>query len=65
MGAFKNYFDYRRGVGCCGISNILFDGTLEDWIKIRSKLAQLRKYDVDGELEKYANAVDAILEKWV
>lgn len=53
MGALKDFFSYSRGVGCCGLSNIYFEGTLEDWLKIHKKLNNLRKYDVDGVLKKY------------
>ena len=34
----------------CGLNNIFFAGTREDWVKVLSKLRNLIKYDVDGRL---------------
>lgn len=49
----------------CGISKVYFDGTLEDWQKIREKLNCLSKYDVDGKLAKYIKHVDKIIEEFI
>ena len=32
----------------CGLNNIYFAGTREDWLKVKRKLQFLIQYDVDG-----------------
>lgn len=49
----------------CGISNVHFDGTREDWVQLGNKLAHLEKYDVNGELKKYVDQVKIILEQFL
>ena len=49
----------------CGINNVYFDGTREDWVKMRMKLQALAKYDVDGRLKKYVEDMDVILRKFI
>lgn len=41
----------------CGINNIYFDGTREDWVKVLEKLRYLVGYDVDGRLKEYVEYV--------
>jgi hypothetical protein len=31
MSAMQNYFDYELGMGGCGVSRIILEGTVEDW----------------------------------
>ena len=38
MSAMKQYFEYKVLMGGCGISSIILEGSLEDWLKIKSKL---------------------------
>ena len=52
-------------MGDCGISNIYFDGKLEDWTSIKRKLDGLTKYDVDGELAKYVKHVGVIIDQFI
>ena len=49
----------------CGLNNIYFAGTRDDWLKVRSKLKNLVKYDIDGELKKYVENVDVILSNFI
>lgn len=49
----------------CGINNVYFAGTREDWLKVQEKLNNLNKYDVNGELKKYVTHVGAILKKFI
>lgn len=53
MAAFKKYFEYEKFGITCGIENVYFDGTREDWVKVGEKLKNLRKYDVNGKLTRY------------
>ncbi len=49
----------------CGLDNIYFAGTRDDWVKVQQKLNYLIKYDVDGVLKKYITHVDQILKNFI
>ena len=49
----------------CGINNVHFDGTRDDWVKVPQKLLFLKQYDVDGLLKKYVDHVAVILQKFI
>ena len=65
MSSFKKYFTYGRMILGCGINNVYFDGTREDWVKLEKKLKYLDRYDIDGELSKYIKNVGVILNKFL
>ena len=58
---FKRYFDYEREIPDCGIQNVHFGGTLEDWQKILKKLKDLAIYDINNVLKIYIEKVSYIL----
>lgn len=41
MGSLKKFFTYGRMILGCGLNNIYFAGTREDWVKVGSKLQYL------------------------
>ena len=47
MSSVKAFFDYSVIYVKCGIPSITLEGTPEDWLKVRNKAIQLRKYDLD------------------
>lgn len=49
----------------CGLDNIYFAGTREDWVKLLEKTIYLNKYDVDGELKKYVSHMEVILKNFL
>ena len=49
----------------CGINDIYFKGSLGDWHKLQKKLNELHKYDVDGDLIKYIEALNNILDNFI
>lgn len=65
MNTYKQYFDYDRFMTCCGIQNMHFGGTLEDWKSVFDKTNALAEYDVNGQLKKYISRVGVILEKFI
>ncbi len=65
MNSFKKYFQYGRMILGCGISNVLFQGTRNDWVKIINKTQVLAKYDLDGKLKKYLDSVCVILTEFL
>lgn len=65
MDTFKKYFDYVRCMPCCGIRNILFMGTESDWIKVLSKLKDLKEYDVNTKLANYVDKLVPVIEKFI
>jgi hypothetical protein len=66
MSTFKHYFTYVRGIPLCGIRNVRFAGTLEDWTRIVDKLVSLKAYDVgDGKWTGYVTALLPVLQQFV
>jgi hypothetical protein len=65
MNSLKKYFSYTRMICFCGINNIYFEGTREDWIKIIAKTKNLSKYDVDTKLNHYIEKILIILRHFV
>ena len=65
MSSFKQYFDYTRCLSRCGIENVYFSGTRDDWLKVLQKLLNLKQYDVDGKLKNYVNHVSEIIKKFM
>lgn len=61
MNSFKKYFTYGRMILGCGISNVYFQGTRNDWVKLIGKACTLRKYDVNGKLSFYLDKIQDIL----
>lgn len=68
MNSFKKYFDYGRMICGCGIGNVYFEGTSDDWIKLKSKLLNLQKYFADmedGKIQEYIKRVEIILDNFI
>lgn len=65
MNTYKKYFKYGRCIPMCGIQNVHFGGTLDDWNNLKSKLEFLREYDVDGKMKAYVQKVSFIIEKFI
>jgi hypothetical protein len=65
MNSFKKYFSYSRMILSCGIGNVYFEGTRNDWVKLIGKACVLRKYDVDGKLSNYLNKIQDILDEFL
>ena len=49
----------------CGINNVYFDGTREDWQKLKKKLENLAQYDIDGRLDKYVKNMSVVISKFI
>ena len=60
MGAMKTYFDYKMIFFRCGIPKVTLEGTLQDWIELRSKAKQLKKLDSD-DLKHWADLLDTVV----
>lgn len=65
MDSFKNYFDYGRCIPCCGIRNVLFTGTLEDWLKLQDKLDKIKTYSIDNFWSKYVDELKPIIKQFI
>jgi len=65
MDSFKKYFEFGRMIPCCGIKNVRFAGTLEDWQSVLSRLQFLKKYDVGGKWAKYIDDLVPIISKFI
>lgn len=65
MNSFKKYFKYGRMILGCGIGNVYFQGTRNDWVRVIGKACVLRKYDVDGKLSEYLDRIQTILMEFL
>jgi hypothetical protein len=65
MSSFKQYFSYGRCIPECGINNIHFLGTLEDWQNLIVKLNGLKQYGIVGNWNSYVTNLEPILQKFV
>ncbi len=65
MNTYKKYFEYERCIPSCGIQNVHFGGTLDDWKKVLLKTSNLIEFDVNGVLKRYIKNVTAVLEKFI
>ena len=62
MGAFKKYFDYTMNLVGCGIPYLIFEGTTEDYKKIKEKALKLKKYKFDWYIDKFIPHIDKMIE---
>eukprot|EP01111_Echinosteliopsis_oligospora_P006315 TRINITY_DN20399_c0_g1_i1.p1 TRINITY_DN20399_c0_g1~~TRINITY_DN20399_c0_g1_i1.p1 ORF type:complete len:283 (+),score=35.55 TRINITY_DN20399_c0_g1_i1:40-888(+) len=65
MDSFQKYFSYGRCIPKCGINNVHFLGTLEDWKMLVEKLIELKKYGVVGGWSAYVDNLVPILRKFL
>jgi len=60
MDTFQKYFDYECYMTRCGIRNVHFMGTLDDWKLLRHKTAELKKFTTSG-WKSFGTYVDGLL----
>ncbi|TNV74964.1 hypothetical protein FGO68_gene15011 [Halteria grandinella] len=60
MDTMQKYFKYTMMVGC-GISKVKLLGTLEDWLKVRENLENLREFELDWWIDKIAPVLDQFI----
>jgi hypothetical protein len=61
MDVVQHYFSYSMCCGC-GFPSITLSGTPEDWEKVKTKAAQLSKYDLDWWLDGLLPVLDQFIE---
>jgi recombinational DNA repair protein RecT len=54
MSSFKQYFSYSRCLMLCGIPNVYFEGTREDWVTLKTKIAGLSIFALDKPATKFS-----------
>jgi hypothetical protein len=59
MSAFKKYFNYDYLMTMCGIRNVHFMGTLDDWKLLRQKTEELKSFAIPS---KYRNGFDTYID---
>jgi hypothetical protein len=59
MSTFRKYFDYEWLQTLCGIRNVHFMGTLDDWKLLRQKTTQLKSFAVPS---RYGNGFDTYID---
>ena len=60
MDTFKKYFNYEHYWALCGIRNVHFMGTLEDWNLLRHKAAQLKNFTQPNR-DSFSGYIDGLL----
>lgn len=73
MHTFKKYFDYTQVVCGCGIRNVHFMGTLDDWKLLRKKVEDLKMftkpssshYSPSSDFRVYLDGVLPILDQFI
>jgi hypothetical protein len=66
MSTFRKCFDYTYSINSCGIRNVHFMGTLNDWILLRDKAYQLRLFDTEkDDFFLYINGILPILDQFI
>ncbi len=63
MSTLQNYFTYSICF-MCGIPKVTLEGTLEDWQKLRTKVAHFKSFNVNC-LTHWADLLDPVLAKFV
>lgn len=65
MDSCKQYFNYERLIPCCGINNIHFMGTLDDWGKLYDKILHLKTFSNHKEWTMYIDGILPIISKFI
>ncbi len=65
MDTFKQYFSYGRCIPCCGIRNVYFAGSYDDWTKVLEKLKKLEKYAVTPQLTNYIKNLSPVVQQFI
>lgn len=67
MSGFAKYFDYGRTIPMCGIRHVMFMGTRDDWVELRSKLIDLKQFvGTPGDfLDLYIEGLVPVLDKFI
>jgi hypothetical protein len=60
MDTFQKYFEYECYMTRCGIRNVHFMGTLDDWKLLHQKTKELKKFSMSG-LNSFGSYIDGVL----
>ena len=60
MDTFQKYFEYECYLTKCGIHNVHFMGTLDDWKDLYRKIEELRKFSLPNR-NSFSNYIDGLL----
>ena len=62
MSSFKNYFKYSLFCGGCGLPYVILEGSLEDWILIKTKMESLKEYKLEHWIQRLTPIINEIIE---
>jgi hypothetical protein len=67
MDIFQKYFEYECLMTRCGIRNVHFMGTLDDWKLLRCKTAQLKSFSTSGQATfgRYIDGLLPIIDQFI
>lgn len=64
MSTCEKYFEYECYLTKCGIRNVHFLGTLDDWKLLQKKIRDLKKFSRDT-FESYINAMLPVIDQFI
>jgi hypothetical protein len=66
MNTFKKYFDYGLMMTMCGIRKVHFLGTIDDWLLLRQKTAQLQVFTKPkDDFSTYVDGLLPVLDQFI
>ncbi len=67
MDTFQKYFEYKCYMTRCGIRNVHFLGTLDDWKLVRHKTEELKKFSAFGShgFDSYIDGLLPIIDQFI
>jgi hypothetical protein len=66
MSTFRKSFDCTYTINSCGIRNVHFMGTLDDWILLHDKANQLKLFTIEmDDFFVYINGILPILDQFI
>ncbi len=63
MGTVSEYFSFRMEL-CCGLSKVILEGTLDDWIALQTKCNKLYDFGI-RDLSDWADLLISVLDEFI
>ena len=66
MSTFQKSFDYQYSINSCGIRNVHFLGSLDDWLLLKKKANDLQSFTKkNDDFYEYIQGILPILEQFI
>lgn len=64
MAITQKYFAFKMGL-CCGIPKVTLHGTVDDWVKLQTKVQGLTRFDCDDHMNQWVSMLGPIMQEFV